>query len=120
VAVCDVDENHFAAAKAKIDKTYGNQDCAVYRAFEEVLARRDIDAVSMACPDHWHGVIAFSALRAGKDVYGEKPLAHNFHEGKAIADAVDRYQRVWQTGSWQRSKEQFRRARELVRNGRIG
>jgi predicted dehydrogenase len=120
VAVCDVDENHLAAAKAKIDQTYGNKDCAIYRAFEEVLARRDIDAVTMACPDHWHGVIAYSALRAGKDVYGEKPLAHNFHEGKAIADAVDRYQRIWQTGSWQRSKEQFRRACELVRNGRIG
>ena len=120
VAVCDVDEQHLAEAKAKIDRTYGNQDCATYHAFEEVLARRDIDAVTMACPDHWHGVIAFSALRAGKDVYGEKPLAHNFHEGRAIADAVERYHRIWQTGSWQRSKEQFRRACELVRNGRIG
>jgi predicted dehydrogenase len=120
VAVCDLDEEHLAQAKAKVDKKYGDAGCATYRAFEEVLARRDIDAVSMACPDHWHGIVAFSALRAGKDVYGEKPLAHNFAEGLAIAEAQARYKRIWQTGSWQRSKENFRRACELVRNGRIG
>src|SRR5574340_610305 len=120
VAVCDVDEEHLSAAKAKIDKAYGNGDCATYRAFEEVLSRRDIDAVSIALPDHWHGIAAVSAARAGKDVYGEKPLAHNFAEGRAIVEAVQRYKRVWQTGSWQRSRENFRRACELVRNGRIG
>jgi predicted dehydrogenase len=120
VAVCDVDDEHLNEAKAKIDKAYGNQDCATYRAFEEVLSRRDIDAVSIALPDHWHGIASVCAARAGKDIYGEKPLAHNFHEGLAIAEAVKRYGRVWQTGSWQRSKEQFRQACELVRNGRIG
>jgi predicted dehydrogenase len=120
VAVCDVDDEHAAAAKAAIDKAYGNSDCRTYRAFEELLSRRNIDAVSMACPDHWHGIVAFSALRSGKDVYGEKPLAHNFAEGKAIADATAKYNRIWQTGSWQRSRENFRRACELVRNGRIG
>ena len=120
VAVCDLDDQHAAEAKAVIDKAYGSADCVTYRAFEELLSRRDIDAVSMACPDHWHGIVAFSALRAGKDVYGEKPLAHNFAEGRAIAEATLKYQRIWQTGSWQRSQEHFRRACELVRNGRIG
>jgi predicted dehydrogenase len=74
----------------------------------------------MAVPDHWHGIVAVSAARAGKDIYGEKPLAHNWVEGKAICDAVQRYGRVWQTGSWQRSLADFRFACELVRNGRIG
>jgi predicted dehydrogenase len=120
IAVCDLDEEHLNEAKRKIDLKYGNQDCAVYRSFEELLARRDLDAVSIATPDHWHGVVAFSAARAGKDIYCEKPLAHNFAEGKAMCDAAARYQRVWQTGSWQRSKENFRKACELVRNGRIG
>jgi predicted dehydrogenase len=120
VAVCDVDDEHLQAAKQKIDEKYGNQDCVTYRAFEEVLSRRDIDAVSIAVPDHWHGITAVCALRAGKDVYGEKPLAHTFQEGLAIAEAAHRYKRVWQTGSWQRSRENFRHACELVRNGRIG
>jgi predicted dehydrogenase len=120
VAVCDVDEDHLVKAKEKVDKRYGDTGCATYRAFEEVLSRRDIDAVTMATPDHWHGVVAVSALRAGKDVYGEKPLAHNFHEGLAIVDSVKKYKRIWQTGSWQRSRPQFHQACELVRNGRIG
>jgi predicted dehydrogenase len=120
VAVCDLDETHLAKGKQAVDIAYGNHDCIAYRAFEEVLSRRDIDAVSVAVPDHWHGIVAMLALRAGKDVYGEKPLAHNFVEGAAIRDAWRRYGRVWQTGSWQRSQEDFRRACELVRNGRIG
>ncbi len=120
VAVCDVDEQHLSEAKYRIDLKYGDQGCATYRAFEEVLARRDIDAVTIALPDHWHALAAVQAARAGKDIYGEKPLAHNFHEGRAIREAVHRYKRIWQTGSWQRSQENFRRAVELVRNGRIG
>jgi predicted dehydrogenase len=120
VAVCDIDDEHAQEAKAKIDKAYGNQGCATYRAFEEVTMRPDIDAVSIALPDHWHALAATMALRNGKDVYGEKPLAHNFHEGWCIRDAARKYSRVWQTGSWQRSVENFRRACELVRNGRIG
>ena len=120
VAVCDVDGQHLAAAKARVDKAYENQDCATYRAFQEVLARRDIDAVSIALPDHWHGIAAVLAARAGKDIYGEKPLAHNFAEGLAICEEVRKHGRAWQTGSWQRSRPQFHRACELVRNGRIG
>ncbi|MFN0124977.1 MAG: Gfo/Idh/MocA family protein [Blastocatellia bacterium] len=120
VAVCDVEETHLAKAKERVDKAYQNNDCVTYRAFEEVLARRDIDAVSIAVPDHWHGLIATLAARAGKDIYGEKPLARTFREGVAIREAVQKHKRIWQTGSWQRSTENFRQACELVRNGRIG
>jgi predicted dehydrogenase len=120
VALADLDDEHAAENKAKVDRKYGNTDCKTYRAFEEVLSRKDIDAVSIAVPDHWHGVVAFSAARAGKDIYCEKPLAHNFVEGRAISDAVTKYTRIFQTGSWQRSTANFRQACELVRNGRIG
>jgi predicted dehydrogenase len=120
VAVCDVDAEHLEDARRTVNETYGNRDCAAVREFEAILARADVDAVVLSVPDHWHGVLSVAAVRAGKDVYGEKPLAHNFVEGAAIRDAVRRYGRVWQTGSWQRSLPQFRRACELVRNGRIG
>ncbi len=120
VAVCDLDDKHLTEAKAKIDLKYGNQSCSTYHAFEEVLSRRDIDAVTIATPDHWHGIVAFSAARAGKDIYCEKPLAHNFNEGRAMVEESERKQRIWQTGSWQRSKDNFRQACELVRNGVLG
>jgi predicted dehydrogenase len=121
VAVCDIDTDVLAAGKAKVDKAYGNTTTVTpYRAYEEVLFRKDIDAVTIALPDHWHGIASVMALRHGKDVYGEKPLAHTFHEGKCIVDAQKKYNRIWQTGSWQRSTENFRQACELVRNGRVG
>ncbi len=120
VAVCDVDGTHRARARNMINGKYGNEDCATYGDFRELIARADIDALSLALPDHWHSIPAVMGLRAGKDIYGEKPLAYNIAEGRAIVDAVDRYGAIWQTGSWQRSQERFRFACELVRNGRIG
>ncbi|MCI0698988.1 Gfo/Idh/MocA family oxidoreductase [candidate division KSB1 bacterium] len=120
LAVCDVDTEHRHEARAVVNKTYGNQDCAAYNDFHELLARDDIDAVMIATPDHWHGLIAVAAARARKDIYGEKPLAYTLAEGRAIVDAVQRYGVVWQTGSWQRSQRNFRFACELVRNGRLG
>jgi len=120
VAVCDIDKEHLAMAQAMVNKKYGNNACATYHDYRELFLRKDLDAVSIAVPDHWHAILAISALRAGLDVYGEKPLTHNLREGRAICDAVRRYGRVWQTGSWQRSVENFHQACELVRNGRIG
>ena len=120
VAVCDLDEDHLTRGKALVDTEYGDQGCTPYHAFEEVLMRRDVDAVSIALPDHWHGIVATQAARAKKDIYCEKPLAHNFREGLAMVQESERQGRVWQTGSWQRSVENFRHACELVRNGRIG
>jgi len=120
VAVCDVDRGHLDEARKTVEDHYGNRACALYRDFRELFARRDLDAVSIAVPDHWHAIVALSAVRAGLDVYGEKPLTHGLREGRVLCDAVKRYGRVWQTGSWQRSVENFHHAAELVRNGRLG
>lgn len=120
VAVCDVDKNHLQAAKQTIDKRYNNMDCAAYGDFREMLARPDIDAISLATPDHWHAIPAIMALESGKDVYGEKPISHSLRQGRAMSDAASRHACVWQTGSWQRSLSDFRLAAELVRNGRLG
>jgi len=103
-----------------VDAKYGNEDCVTYHYYEEVIARSDIDALSLGLPDHWHAIPAIAGARSGKDIFGEKPLAQNWAEGRAMADAVKRYGRVWQTGSWQRSLANFRFACELVLNGRIG
>jgi predicted dehydrogenase len=120
IAVCDVDKNHLQDAVNIVNDLYGNKDCAAYHDFRQLLARDDIDAVVLSLPDHWHAIPAIEAARAGKDIYGEKPLSHTFNEGRAICQAVKRYNRVWQTGSWQRSEANFRFACELVLNGRIG
>lgn len=120
VAVCDLDDKALRDAQTTVNEKYGNTDCVACKDYRELFARRDLDAVSIAVPDHWHAILAIQALRAGLDVYGEKPLTHSLREGRALCDAVTRYGRVWQTGSWQRSEENFSRACELVRNGRIG
>jgi len=120
LAVCDVDTPHRHNARDLVNQAYRNSDCATYNDFREVLARGDIDAVMIATPDHWHGIIAVAAARARKDIYGEKPLAYTISEGRAIVGAAQRYGVVWQTGSWQRSQQHFRFGCELVRNGRIG
>ncbi len=120
VAVCDVDKAHRDGAKNIVDEKYGNNDCKTYSDFREVIERTDIDALSLALPDHWHSIPVIMAARAGKDMYGEKPLARTINEGRAMVEAVHRYKRIWQTGSWQRSQRSFRHASELVINGRIG
>jgi predicted dehydrogenase len=120
LAVCDVDQGHVQDAQKRVHNQYGNQDCAAYHDFRELLARDDIDVLSLATPDHWHAIVAITAAKAGKDVYGEKPFSHDLREGRAMVNAVNQYGRVWQTGSWQRSTGDFRFACELVRNGRIG
>lgn len=120
VAVCDVDRNHLLNAKKCVDEKYGNSDCTPYQDFRDLLSRPDIDAVILGLPDHWHSIPAIWAAKSGKDIYAEKPLSHTLREGRAMCDAVKRYKRIWQTGSWQRSQSNFRFACELVRNGRIG
>jgi predicted dehydrogenase len=120
MAVCDVDRSHRLEAKRIIDEAYGNKDCKDYTDFRDLLARSDLDAISIAVPDHWHSIPAIAAAQSGRDIYAEKPLSLTIHEGKAMVAAVERYGTVWQTGSWQRSQDHFRKACELVRNGRIG
>jgi predicted dehydrogenase len=120
VAVCDVDTTRRNSAKGKADKFYKNSDCMPYDDFREIISRPDIDAVCIATPDHWHATITIAALRAGKDVYCEKPLTHNIHEAVAVMKTTRECKRILQTGSMQRSMKEFRVACELVRNGVIG
>ncbi len=120
VAVCDLDAEHLAQARDIVNERYGNTACATYKDYRELFARGDLDAVSIAVPDHWHAIVATEAARAGLDIYGEKPFTHKLREGRALVQTLARFGRVWQTGSWQRSEDNFHRASELVRNGRIG
>jgi predicted dehydrogenase len=120
IAVCDVDKGHRDGAKKAVDERYKNSDCKTYTDFRELIARDDIDALSLALPDQWHSIPVVMGARAGKDMYGEKPLARTINEGKVMRDTVNKYGRIWQTGSWQRSVSDFHRACELVINGRIG
>jgi predicted dehydrogenase len=120
IAVCDVDRKPREDAQKLVNGKYSNSACAGYNDFREVIGRSDIDAVSLALPDHWHAIPAIMAARAGKDIHAQKPLAYTITEGRAIVEAVKKYGVVWQTGSQQRSERQFRFACELVRNGRIG
>ncbi len=126
LAVCDVDEKRRNDALTRVEKYHtahpekGPSACRAYSDFLEVLARPDIDAVCIATPDHWHALITLAALKAGKDVYCEKPLTHNIHEAIQVMATVKSTGRVLQTGSMQRSMREFRIACELVRNGVIG
>ncbi|NLC81010.1 MAG: Gfo/Idh/MocA family oxidoreductase [Lentisphaerae bacterium] len=118
--VCDVNMKKMEDAKRSVDERYKNADCLMVKDYRDVCARDDIDAVMIATPDHWHAFIGTFAARHGKDIYGEKPFTHDLLEGRALVNAVRQHGRVWQTGSWQRSSGEMRRAVELVRNGRIG
>lgn len=140
VAVCDVDEFHYRdrpwgtgiaygriPGAKKIDQAYakngrpkGTQGVRTYDDYRPLIDRKDIDAVVIATPDHWHAMCTLAALKSGKDVYCEKPVTHLFGEGQLVYREVERQKAVFQTGSQQRSDALFRRAVELVRNGLLG
>ena len=105
-------------AKHRRDGTF--KGCTTSGDFREILGRKDIDAVEICTPDHWHAIMVEQACKAGKDIYCQKPLSLTIAEGRAMSSAVSRSHVVFQTGSQQRSDAKFRRACELVRNGRIG
>ena len=123
-AVCDVAEARRVFHKRQVDKAYktpkDSKGCPAYNDYREVIGRDDIDAVLIATPDHWHAAPIIEACKAKKDIYCEKPLTLTIHEAKTVIDAVRKYERVFQTGSQQRSSREFRQACELIRNGRIG
>jgi predicted dehydrogenase len=120
VAVCDVNANNRNNARAIINRKNGNDDCAVYGDFRELLARKDIDAVLIATGDRWHPLISMAAAKAGKDIYSEKPMSVTIQEAKTLRETINRYGVVYQLGTQQRSSYSFRFACELVRNGHIG
>jgi predicted dehydrogenase len=119
VAVCDVDTDHLIAARDIVNEKYGNKDCATYKDFRELLARDDIDAVMISTPDHWHAPIAIAAAKAGKDIECEKPTL-TVREGRILVETMERYNRVFQWSTEDRSVYEYHRMCELVRNGRIG
>jgi predicted dehydrogenase len=114
VAYCDVDEARLGEAKKLWPKAEAIAD------FRKLLERKDVDVIVNGTPDHWHTLVNIAALKAGKDVYSEKPLTLTIDEGKRLVQVVRQTKRVFQTGSQQRSDKNFRLACELVRNGRIG
>jgi len=144
IAVSDVAERHFRAGerngkpwrsrdygrtpgKEAMEKKYAKESesgtykgCATYKDFRELIARDDIDAVQVATPDHWHAIITMEALKAGKDVYCEKPMTHLFGEGYAIHREVAKQKAIFQVGSQQRSDKKFQQGVEIVRNGLLG
>ena len=120
VAACDADSRELKKCIDETNKQYGARACRGYTDFREIMARKDIDTVTVATPDHWHALISIAAARAGKHIFCEKPLANSIGESKALRDAVRKFGVVLQTGSCERSRANARYCCELVRNGYIG
>jgi predicted dehydrogenase len=114
-AVCDVYDAHL-----KLAQELAGPKALATKHYKEILDRKDIDAVLIGSPDHWHVPMTVDACAAGKDVYVEKPLTHDLAEGQAVLDAQNKHQRIVQVGMQQRSMPQFEKVRELVRAGRCG
>src|SRR5436190_6520825 len=125
-ALCDVDADQLAGAKKIVEDFYSKKKESDFKGlfttkdFRELCARKDVDAVIVATPDHWHYLTAVEAIRNKKDVYGEKPITHLYGEAKQLVAEVKKHERIWQTGSQQRSEFTFHRGAELVRNGVLG
>jgi len=120
VAVCDVHETQRTRAKQSNDEFYGTKDCAALKDFRELIARKDIDAVQITVPDHWHPLVALEATRQRKSMYCEKPMGWSLRAAQAVRKAVRESGVVFQFGTQQRSGGNFRFACELARNGKIG
>ncbi len=121
VAVCDVRKGQRLAAKAAVDTKYGNQDCAAYADMRQLLTERtDVDAVLIATGDRWHALASVLAMRAGKDVYCEKPACLTMAQGQAVVETARRYGRIFQTGAQRLSEANHVFAIEMARTGRLG
>ncbi len=120
VAVCDLKKPAREQACNLVNKHYQNEDCATYQDFRELIARGDIDVVSVATTDHWHVLVSLAAARAGKDIYLEKPMGLSLAEDQALRQTCHRYGTIFQFGTQQRSSRDFRFACELALNERIG
>ena len=120
VAICDVQASRREAGKKLVDSHYQNGDCATYRDFHELLARRDIDAVLIATGDRWHAPASILAARAGKDIYSEKPCGLTIAWCQALDDAIRTTGRVFQAGTQRRSQPNFQAAIRLAHSGKLG
>lgn len=118
-AVCDVDEGHMNALGSEVEKKYGRKPEA-FKDFRKLLERKDIDAVVIGTPDHWHALPLVLACEAGKDAYCEKPISHDITEARAMDGAVRHFKKIVQVGTWQRSNREFTDAVAYVRAGKLG
>jgi predicted dehydrogenase len=119
-ALCDVDGSHLGRAMRELYERRPRSRTEAYLDFRRVLDRPDIDAVTCATPDHWHALVAAMAFQSGKDVYGEKPLTYCAQEGRAMLDALERNDRVFQLGTQIHAGDNYHRVVELVRSGGLG
>jgi len=119
-AVCDVDAHFAREAKEIVDLHYGNKDCKIFSRHEDLLCLPGLDAICLSTPDHWHAKIGIDAANAGMDIFGEKPFTWGLPEGRRLVDAVTKNKRIWQTGCWQRSTNNFRRFKALIDNNTLG
>src|SRR5438874_5743690 len=115
VAVCDLYPPHLARASE-----WAGTSAKAYKDFRRLLEQKDIDAVLVATPDHWHAIPAVLACQAGKDVYVEKPLAHNIQEGRTMVDWAHRHNRVVQMGAQQRSAPHYAEVIRIIQSGELG
>ena len=127
LAVCDVHRDRRENARQSVERIYASRKasgaykgCEAYNEFERIVERKDIDAVVVVTPDHWHAPISVAAMRSGKDVYVQKPMTLTIREGRIMSDTARQYGAILQVGSQQRSERAFRKAAEFVRNGYIG
>ena len=118
-ALCDVDSNRITNDAKSVEEKYGKKP-TIYHDFRKMLERKDIDAVIIGTPDHWHAVPLIYACEAGKDAYCEKPISHDIIEAKTMAAAVKHHRKIVQVGTWQRSTKEFTDAVAYVRSGRLG
>ena len=119
IAVCDVFKSRMLKAQSITNDYYKTNDCSIHSDFREILERKDIDAVMISTPDHWHALMSSMAIRRGKDVICEKPTL-TVAEGRYISDLVKKTGKVFQTSTEDRSLFIYHRLAEVVRNGRIG
>jgi predicted dehydrogenase len=121
VATCDAQRSRAEAVKKIVDTRYGNKDCVIYHDMRKFLAERtDIDALLVTTGDRWHALASIMAMRAGKDVYSEKPSSMTIAEGQGVVETARRYRRIYQTGTQRLSEGNFTFCNEMVRTGRLG
>jgi predicted dehydrogenase len=114
-AVCDV-----YLPNANAAQKWAGSTAKSYQDFRKLLEQKDVDAVHIGTPDHWHAIPSVMACEAGKDVYVEKPLAHNIKEGRAIVNAARKYNRIVQTGMQHRSAPHYKEVQDIIQSGKLG
>ena len=120
VALCDVDQTHLASSISNLAKIHSDWKVDTYEDFRHILDRQDIDAITCATPDHWHATIGTLAFQAGKDVYGEKPLSYDVHEGQKMLAAQKKHKRIFQLGTQIHAGDNYHRVAEIIQSGLLG